>query len=83
MSLFQPDGTNAHIPTTAQAVYDVTGAGDTVISTLSLALASNVDKTTAATIANRAAGIAVGKLGTATVTCDELIENLQHDLHEL
>ncbi len=67
MSLLSQD-TVTHIPTMAQEVYDVTGAGDTVIATLTLALAAGADITEAAAIANHAAGLVVGKIGTATVS---------------
>jgi rfaE bifunctional protein kinase chain/domain len=63
-----------HIPTTARAVYDVTGAGDTVIATLTLALASGAKLDEAAIIANTAAGIVVGKVGVAAVSRDELLD---------
>lgn len=65
-----------HIPTTAREVYDVTGAGDTVIATLALALATDANIIEAAGIANQAAGIVVGKLGTATVSKDELTKTM-------
>jgi D-beta-D-heptose 7-phosphate kinase/D-beta-D-heptose 1-phosphate adenosyltransferase len=63
-----------NIPTRAKEVYDVTGAGDTVISTMTLALAAKADLLTAAEIANFAAGIVVGKIGTATANPQELKE---------
>jgi rfaE bifunctional protein kinase chain/domain len=71
MSLFLEDGAH-HIPTVAQEVFDVSGAGDTVIATLGAMLAAGADLTTATRIANQAAGIVVGKLGTAVVLPDEL-----------
>ncbi|MBI4387105.1 MAG: D-glycero-beta-D-manno-heptose-7-phosphate kinase [Elusimicrobia bacterium] len=61
-----------HIPARAREVFDVTGAGDTVISVLTLALACGANLRESALLANWAAGIAVGKLGTATVTAPEL-----------
>lgn len=61
-----------HIPTRAQEVFDVSGAGDTAISVLAAGLAAGASPADAADLANRASGIAVGKLGTATVTTDEL-----------
>jgi D-beta-D-heptose 7-phosphate kinase/D-beta-D-heptose 1-phosphate adenosyltransferase len=76
MALFRPGKRLVEIPASAREVYDVTGAGDTVIATLSLALAAGASEIAAARLANRAAGIAVGKLGTATVTPDDL---LAHD----
>ena len=62
------------IPTMAKEVYDVTGAGDTVIATLALGLAVGLSAADAATIANFAAGIVVGKVGTATASTAELLE---------
>lgn len=64
-----------HIPTRAREVFDVTGAGDTVISTLALAWASGARPEEAALAANFAAGIVVAKLGTAAVTVPELLES--------
>ncbi len=72
MSLFEDGGRQTHIPTVAREVFDVSGAGDTVISTLTLALAAGASLPRAAVLANQAAGIVVGKLGTATVSPDEL-----------
>lgn len=76
MSLFRPGHNALHLPTRAREVYDVTGAGDTVIGTLAAALACDVDVAEACELANRAAGIVVGKVGTSTVTPDELLEDL-------
>ncbi len=73
MSLLSAE-TVTHIPTMARDVYDVTGAGDTVIATLALALAADADITEAALIANQAAGIVVGKVGTATLSGNDLIK---------
>ena len=73
MSLFEAGGAPLHIPTFAHEVFDVSGAGDTVIAAAALALAGGATLAHAAEIANRAAGIVVGKLGTATVEPDELI----------
>ncbi len=67
MSLFEKSGTVTHIPTEAKQVFDVTGAGDTVLSTLSLALAVGAPLPLAAKLANIAAGIVVGIVGTASV----------------
>jgi len=72
MSLFERKGKITHIPTVARAVYDVTGAGDTVISTLTLAMAAGAGMVDAAKISNYAAGIVVGVVGTATVKSEEL-----------
>ena len=71
MTLFGRAGA-AHEPTAAREVFDVSGAGDTVIATLAVMLASGVDMVDAMRIANRAAGIVVGKLGTAVASIDEL-----------
>ena len=80
MSLFTgggPDGAEVtHIPTVAREVYDVTGTGDTVIATLALALASGASPEEAAILANHAAGVVVGKVGTASVTRDELLATI-------
>ena len=72
MSLFEAEKAVVHIQTVAREVYDVTGAGDTVMGALSLALAAGADMREAAMIANYAAGVVVGKRGTATVTRGEL-----------
>jgi D-beta-D-heptose 7-phosphate kinase/D-beta-D-heptose 1-phosphate adenosyltransferase len=77
MALFRRNEPAAYIPTVAREVYDVTGAGDTVISTLALALATGLSMLEAAVLANFAAGIVVAKLGTACVTPDELIGGIQ------
>ncbi|MBU1487308.1 D-glycero-beta-D-manno-heptose-7-phosphate kinase [bacterium] len=76
MSLFRKDSDPIHIPTEAKEVYDVTGAGDTVIAVLALCLAAGADLEEAARVANFAAGIVVGEVGTATVKPDELREAL-------
>lgn len=75
MSLFL-DQQTFHEPTQAREVYDVSGAGDTVIATLGLMLAAGVAMPEAMRIANRAAGVVVAKLGTATVTRAELLAAL-------
>jgi D-beta-D-heptose 7-phosphate kinase/D-beta-D-heptose 1-phosphate adenosyltransferase len=62
-----------HIPTVAQEVFDVSGAGDTVIASFTLAIAAGASPVEAAIISNHAAGIVVGKVGTATVTREELL----------
>lgn len=67
MSLFQK-GKATHIPTVARKVFDVTGAGDTVVGTFSMACAAGASMQEAAVIANHAAGIVVGQVGTATAT---------------
>jgi D-beta-D-heptose 7-phosphate kinase / D-beta-D-heptose 1-phosphate adenosyltransferase len=75
MSLFEStnnDFRQVDIPTTARSVYDVTGAGDTAIAAFAAAVASGSDLETAARVANIAAGIKVGKRGTASVSLDEI-----------
>jgi D-beta-D-heptose 7-phosphate kinase/D-beta-D-heptose 1-phosphate adenosyltransferase len=76
MTLIQKDGEVFHLPTQAREVFDVTGAGDTVISTLAAALAAGDDMHNAVALANLAAGIVVGKLGTASVTPEELYQEV-------
>lgn len=76
MKLFEKDGSLTYIPTVAQEVFDVSGAGDTVIAAFTLGLSSGANMLEAAHIANYAAGIVVGKLGTAVTTQKELIERL-------
>jgi len=66
-----------HIPTVAQEVFDVSGAGDTVIATFTLAIAAGASPVEAAMLSNHAAGIVVGKIGTATVTPEELVASLR------
>lgn len=73
MLLFQRDTAPHHIPTRAREVFDVSGAGDTAIALLTLALAAGHDAISAAEIANRASGVVVGKLGTARLTPAELL----------
>ena len=66
-----------HIPTVAQEVFDVSGAGDTVIATFTLAIAAGASPIEAAILSNHAAGIVVGKRGTATTTPDELVKSFK------
>ncbi len=70
-----------HIPTRAQEVFDVSGAGDTVTASFSLAMLAGASPFQAAHLANHAAGIVVGKIGTASVTAEELRANLKEE-HE-
>jgi len=72
MSLFEKGKKVCHIPTVAREVYDVSGAGDTVVANLALALAAGAGFRAAAALANYAAGIVVSKVGTAVVGADEL-----------
>ena len=77
MQLFTKDGRITHIPTLAQEVFDVSGAGDTVIAAFTLALSCGAKMSEAAHIANYAAGIVVGKVGVAAVTKEELLERIK------
>ena len=72
MSLFEKDSKTTHIPTEAREVYDVTGAGDTVIGVFGMAAFAGLDFVESARLANMAAGIVVGKVGTSIVTKEEL-----------
>lgn len=72
MMLFEKNGAVTKIPTVAQEVYDVSGAGDTVIAVLAMALAGRARLREAAILSNFAAGVVVGKLGTATLSREEL-----------
>ncbi len=76
MALLEKERDLVTIPTMAKEVYDVTGAGDTVAATLALGLAVGCSMADAAVLANHAAGIVVGKVGTASVSCDELLATL-------
>ena len=73
MTLLVPGSKPVHVPTAAREVFDVTGAGDTVIATLGLAVAAGGALEEAARLANFAAGVVVGKVGTATATPDEVL----------
>jgi bifunctional ADP-heptose synthase (sugar kinase/adenylyltransferase) len=66
-----------HIPTVAQEVFDVSGAGDTVIASFTLAIAAGASPLEAAIVSNHAAGIVVGKVGTATVNAEELLASFK------
>jgi D-beta-D-heptose 7-phosphate kinase/D-beta-D-heptose 1-phosphate adenosyltransferase len=77
MSLFAAGAPERHFPTVARHVYDVTGAGDTVIAMCALALGAGASLETAALLANHAAGIVVGEVGTATVTAEQLKADLR------
>ena len=79
MSLFAADGTRDDIPSVARTVFDVSGAGDTVVAVLTLALAAGVPIATATRLANFAAGAVVEKLGTATASPDEIVALMEHD----
>lgn len=78
MTLIERDREAVHIPARAREVFDVTGAGDTVVAVLGAALAAGEDLPSAAALANLAAGVVVGKLGTATVSLAELRAATRH-----
>jgi rfaE bifunctional protein kinase chain/domain len=80
MTLFQEDGEITHIPTMAKEVFDVTGAGDTVISVLTMALAVGATPKQAAFLSNYAAGIVVGEVGTATLKALELEDAVKNGI---
>ena len=77
MALFDDEETVWHVPTMAQEVFDVTGAGDTVIATAALALASGCSLIDSCVLANYAAGVVVGQVGAASVTPEELVETIE------
>jgi D-beta-D-heptose 7-phosphate kinase/D-beta-D-heptose 1-phosphate adenosyltransferase len=79
MMLLEEGGEPVYVPTAAREVYDVTGAGDTVIATLAASLAAGATLVEAAMLANHAAGIVVGKVGTATANADELLASFPSD----
>jgi rfaE bifunctional protein kinase chain/domain len=78
MMLFQRGRKPHHVPTKARQVFDVSGAGDTAIALFTLALCSGATALEAAEIANHASAVVVGKLGTATVTPEELRRNFEN-----
>ncbi|HKK34539.1 MAG TPA: D-glycero-beta-D-manno-heptose-7-phosphate kinase [Desulfomicrobiaceae bacterium] len=81
MALFRRDHPPVFIPTAARRVFDVTGAGDTVIAVIGLALSAGHDIVTACILANHAAGIVVGQVGTAAVAHAELLEAVTSEEH--
>jgi len=80
MCLFRKGQAPHHIPTAAQEVFDVSGAGDTAISVFALGMCSGLDGVPSAYLSNQAAGIVVGKAGTATVSPHELLGRLSRSL---
>jgi len=82
MAIFEPNRQPFLVPTEAKEVYDVTGAGDTVIGTMSLALGAGASIRKAAELANHAAGIVVGKVGTATVDQRELTKAMRENFQK-
>ncbi len=79
MTLLRPGHNELHFPARAREVYDVTGAGDTVIAVLAAAMGAGLKISSAVALANIAAGLVVAKLGTATITGPELRRELQRD----
>jgi len=77
MSLFERGGRYTHLPTVAREVFDVTGAGDTVVSVVALALAAGADLVSACALSNHAAGLVIREVGTATCTPEELRASLR------
>lgn len=77
MTLLERDCPEYYLPASGREVFDVTGAGDTVIGTIAVALASNYPLATAVELGNTAAGVVIGKLGTATLS----VQELQHAIH--
>ena len=80
MTLFERNGTITHVPTRAKEVYDVSGAGDTAIAVLTVALATGARITEAATLANHAAGLVCGEVGIVPVTGQSLIKAMKEAL---
>ncbi len=76
MSLFEKSGRYTHLPTVAREVFDVTGAGDTVVSVVALALAAGADYPEACYLANHAAGVVIREVGTATCSPSQLKTSL-------
>ncbi len=77
MALFGADGLLHHIPTVAREVFDVSGAGDTVIATCALAMLAGAEPAEAAALANHAGGVVVGKIGTVSVEIEELLASFR------
>jgi D-beta-D-heptose 7-phosphate kinase/D-beta-D-heptose 1-phosphate adenosyltransferase len=82
MSLFEKDKELINVPTIAREVYDVTGAGDTVLATLALGLACKASMLESAILANYAAGVVVAKVGTATASPEEILAEIDHFFHQ-
>lgn len=80
MTLVRRDGEPVHLPTKARDVFDVSGAGDTVVATLAAALAAGIEMSDACALANAAAGVVVGKIGTAACSAAELTGALQGEV---
>src|SRR5262245_60989427 len=77
MSLFERGGRYTYLPTVAREVYDVTGAGDTVVGVVALSLAAGADLVRACQLANHAAGLVIREVGTATTTPERLLADLE------
>lgn len=78
MAIFQKNKPIYHLPTCAQKVFDVTGAGDTVIAVLAIGLANNLDLISSAILANYAAGLVVAQVGTATTSLQAIKKHIQN-----
>lgn len=81
MSLFVANEDEIQLPSMVRQVFDVTGAGDTVLSTIGFGLAGGLDFQDAAILANLAAGVVVGKVGTSTVTPNEILKSISHEVN--
>jgi D-beta-D-heptose 7-phosphate kinase/D-beta-D-heptose 1-phosphate adenosyltransferase len=79
MSLCRQGHATAHVPTIIRQAFDVTGAGDTVIAVLTAAIATGASIEEAMWLANAAAGVTVSKIGTASVTIDEIAQQLRKE----
>jgi D-glycero-beta-D-manno-heptose-7-phosphate kinase len=79
MSLFEPPAEHTHFPTAAQEVYDVTGAGDTVVAALAMGLAAGADLKLATLVSNHAAGLVIREIGTAATTVDAIRQSLSRN----
>jgi len=82
MALFMKGGDLVRLPTVAREVYDVTGAGDTVVSALTVALAAGATMVEAANVSNHAAGIVIREIGTASVTPDEILRSFRETVED-
>ena len=76
MSLFEKGGRYLHLPTVAREVYDVTGAGDTVVGVVAAVLATGADYPVACALANHAAGVVIREIGTAACRPEQLLASL-------
>lgn len=82
MSLFVEGRNEIQLPSMVREVFDVTGAGDTVLATIGFGLAGGLDFQDAVILANMAAGVVVGKVGTSTVTPNEILQSISHEVYK-